>query len=295
MRIPFTIIKGKRVPRIIFSIIPEKSQDLQTIFFLMKSLYEEGFLCLDLPTTHHLQTLKELRELTGDDALIGFGHIGVDVGVSLLGKPIKEFESKIISTVARNFIPPKWTKRIFPVQRFGEVLTQREIDRIAFDPYRFEHSLSSLHPKETPFLVIGGNYCDWLLAFGRIDLLREVVSKTLEKGFIPILAGQWATYLLPKAKSLEVAAYAIPIHPQKSLFDFNLTCELVKKFEKPIIALTSFVGRRTFRRLNDTFSLLFNELKVPLTLAQVSSMEEIKRVLERAEKIPSFIPFQKTS
>lgn len=294
MRVPFINLEGKKIPRLLFSIPLKNPMDHQRLLFLMKRAYEEGLFCFDLPTLHHLQRLKELRELTEDENLIGFGHIGLEEGVSFLGKPIEQIESRIISTLLKNFIPPQWVKKAFSHQRFAEVLTQREIDRMTFDPSRFDETLSSFHPRETPFLLMGGNYNDWLLTLGRIDLFQRSISKIREKGFIPILSVQWPTLVLPKAKPLEVAAYLIPIHPKKSLFDFNQTCELVKRFDKPIISLTPFFGGRDFKKSRVTFSFLFNDLKIYLTVMEVSSEVEMKRVLREISKIPSFIPISKT-
>lgn len=294
MRVPLIPLEGKKIPRLLFSIFLKNPKDYQHLLYLMRRLYEEGFSCLDLPTPHHLQRLKELRELTEDENLIGFGHIGIEKGIFLLGKPIEQFESKIVSTLIKNFLPPQWMKKLFPIPKLDEVLTQREIDRITFDPSRFDEALSSFHPKETPFLLMDGTYNDWLLTLGRVDLFQDSVSKIREKGFIPILSAQWPTLVLPKAKPLEVAAYAIPIHPKKSLFDFDQTCELVKKFDKPIIGLKPFMGKRDLKKLKATFSFLFNELKVYLTIGEVSSEFEMKRAFKGITEIPSFIPFQRT-
>ena len=85
---------------------------------------------------------------------------------------------------------------------------------MTFDPLRFDKALSLFNPEESPFLLTGEKYGDWLLALGRIDLLKEMVSRIREKGFTPIFSGQWATFVLPKAKPLDVAAYADP-HQQK--------------------------------------------------------------------------------
>lgn len=294
MRVPFILLEGRKIPRLLFSIPLKNPEDPQKLLFLMKRLYEEGFLCFDLPTFHHLRRLRELRELTEDENLTGIGHIGIEEGVSFLGKPIDQFEFKIISTLIKNFIPPQWIKKVFPHFQLGEILTQREIDRMAFDSSRFHQSLSFFHPKETPFLLLGGKYNDWLLTLGRIDLFQESISKIREKGFIPIFSTKWPTFVLPKAKPLEVAAYAIPIHPKKSLFDFNQTCEMVKKFDKPIIGFIPFGGSKDVKKSKWTFSFLFNDLKLYLTIVEVSSEMEIRRVLKGISEIPYPIPFQRT-
>ncbi len=294
MRVPFILLEGRKIPRLLFSIPLKNPREHQKLLFLMKRLYEEGFFCLDLPTPHHLQRLKELRELTEDENLIGCGHIGIEDWISFLGKPIDQFELKIISTLIKNFIPRDWIKKAFPKAVFGEVLTQKEINRMTFDSSRFNEALSFFHPGETPFLLLRGKYNDWLLTLGRIDLFQESVSMIRERGFIPLLSLKWPTFLLPKAKPLEVAAYVIPIHPKKSLFDFYQTCDMVKKFDKPIIGFTPFMGSRGLKRSKVTFSFLFNDLKIHLTVVEVSSEIEIKRVLKGVSEIPHPIHSQRT-
>ena len=174
-------------------------------------------------------------------------------GSPFLGKPLHRFESKIISTIRNELLPSHQTRNILPPTFSSEVFTQKEIDRIAFDPLRFEKALSPFDPDESPFLLVGEKYGDWLLALGRIDLLREMVSKVRGKGFIPIFSGQWATFVLPKAKSLDVSAYAIPINKKWSLFDLQRASDLIKKFEKPVISLNPLADGNLLRESEGAF------------------------------------------
>ena len=294
MTLPTTILEGKKIPRIILSIQPHPPSNQDKILSLMKKTYEMGAWCVDLPSGNHLQSFKELRNLTTDEMLIGLCHVEVETGVSFLGKPLHRFESKIISTIRKELLPSHLPRNILPFSSSSEVFTQKEIDRIAFDPLRFEKALSFFDPKESPFLLVGERYGDWLLALGRIDLLHEMVSRVRGKGFIPVFSGQWATFVLPKAKSLNVSAYAIPINKKWSLFDLQRASDLIKKFEKPVISLNPLADGTLLRESEGAFSFLFDELKVCAVIAKIGSEEEARRIVEVLKKFPSLIPPRKT-
>ena len=294
MRLPTTILEGKKLPRMIFSIQPLTSPGDQEFYSLMKKTYEMGAWCFDLPSGSHLESFKELKNLTGDEELIGLCHLGSEMGASFLGKPLHRFESKVISTIRKDLLPSHLPRNILPPSSSSEVFTQKESDRITFDPLRFDKALSLFDPKESPFLLVGEKYGDWLLALGRIDLLRKMVSRAREKGFIPIFSGQWATFVLPKAKSLDVAAYAIPINKKWSLFDLQQASNLIKKFDKPVISLNPLADGKLLRESEGAFSFLFDELKIYAAVAQIASEEEAREIIEVLKKFPSLIPPRKT-
>ncbi len=293
MHLPTAILERKKISRVIFSIRPSSPVG-QNIYPLMENVYKMGAWCFDLPTVRHLESFKTLRESTEDEALIGFGHIGAESGVSLMGKPLHQIEWKVVSTIVRNIVPPDSVRKLFPARPYGEVLTQKEIDRMTFDPSRFDQTLSPFQLNGVPFLLIGGKYGDWLLGLGRGDLLKEMVSEIRGKGFIPIFSGQWATFVLPKAKPLDVAGYAIPINKKKSLFDLEQACKMIKKFDKPVISLDPLSEGELLEKSEEAFSFIFDELKVHSAIAEINSEEEVKSLFKGLEKIPSLIPFRKT-
>jgi hypothetical protein len=260
----------------------------------MEKTYGMGAWGFDLPSSKHLKYFKELRNMTVDDTLIGLCHFEAEAGVSLLGKPLHRFESKVISTIKKDLLPPHLVRNILPPSSPIEVLTQKEIDRITFDSIRFENALSLFDSKETPFLLIGEKYGDWLLALGRIDLLHEMVSRVKKKGFLPIFSGQWATFVLPKAKSLDVAAYAIPVNMKRSLFDLRQASLLIKKFDKPVISLDPLADGSLLNKSEEAFSFLFEELKIYAVIAKITLEEEAQKIIEVLKNFPSLIPHQKT-
>lgn len=293
MHLPTAILERKKISRIVFSIRPSSPVG-QNIYPLMENVYKMGAWCFDLPTVRHLESFKTLRESTEDEALIGFGHIGAESGVSLMGKPLHQIEWKVVSTIVRNIVPPESVRKLFPSRPYGEVLTQKEIDRMTFDPSRFDQALSPFQPNGVPFLLIGGKYGDWLLGMGRGDLLKEMVSEIRGKGFIPIFSGLWATFVLPKAKPLDVAGYAIPINKKKSLFDLEQACNMIKKFDKPVISLDPLSEGELLEKSEEAFSFIFDELKVHSAIAEINSEDQVKSLFKGLEKISSLTPFRKT-
>ncbi len=288
MRLPTTVLDEKQLSRIIFSVRSANPSDL------MKKIYGMGITHFDLPSPKHLQPFRELKGLTEDENLMGLCHLEAEEGTSFLGKPLRQFEPKVVSTIKKNLSLPH-SIRDLPAVPFGsEVLTQKEIDRIDFDPQRFEKALSLFHPGESPFLLVGGRYGDWLLALGRIDLLKEMMAKVREKGFTPVYSGQWATFCLPKAKSLDVVAYAVPINKKWSFFDLDQACVLIKKFDRPVISLNPLADGTLLKNSEDAFSFLFKELKIILAIVEIHSEQEVEILLSAAEKIPSLIPPRKT-
>jgi hypothetical protein len=294
IRIPTAVLEGKKIPRIIFSIRPSSASVDQEILSLMKKAYDLGAWCFDLPSSNHLQSFRELKHLTDDENLIGLCHLEVEEGTSFLGKPLHRFESKVVSTIKKNLFLPDSVRNLPPVPFSSEVFTQREIDRINLDPLRFDQALSVSHPTESPFLLIGERYGDWLLALGRIDLLKKMVLRVREKGFIPIFSGQWATFSLPKAKPLDVAAYAIPINKKGCLFDLTQACDLIKRFDRPVMSLNPLADGRLSRNPEEAFSFLFDELKIYSAIAEIASEKEARGISGALEKFSSLISRQRT-
>ena len=294
MRFPTVILEGKKLPRTIFSIQPSPPQGDQEIYPLMEKAYEMGAWCFDLPSLRHIESFQELKNSIKDEMVIGLCHLEVGKGVSFLGKPLHQFESKVISTIRKDFLTSQMTRDILPPSSSSDVFTQREIDRITFDSARFDKAFSLFDPRESPFLLIGEKYGERLLALGRIDLLHEMVSRVRQKGFIPIFSGQWTTFILPKAKPLDVAAYAIPINKKWGLFDLQQASALIKKFDKPVISLNPLADGRLSEESKEALSFLFDELKVCAVIAKIPSEEEAKRIIEALQKFPSLIPYRKT-
>jgi hypothetical protein len=279
----------------VFSIQPfPTTLDYREIFALMKKAYEMGLWCFDLPSMKHLKSFKELKQLTGDDTLMGLCHLDGEKGVSFYGKPLYQFESKVLSTIKKNLFLPDSVRNLYPTPSSSEVFTQKEIDRMAFDPLRFEKSLSPFTPEECPFLLLGEKYGDWLLALGQIDLFKEMVRRVREKGFIPIFSGQWATFVLPKARPLDVAAYAIPINKKWSLFDLPHASDLIKKFEKPVISLNPLDDGNLLTKSEEAFSFLFDDLKIHSAIVEIATEKEAETIIEALQKFSSLIPRRKT-
>jgi len=305
MHIPTFVLEGIKLPRVILSIRPSMGSDVQETVSLMKTSYEMGALCFDLPTKKHLEAFRELKSLIEDNALIGLSHVEAEEGASLVGKPLHHFEPKIASTIKKNLFPPHlvtklkkegvWnSKFFFPTSSSTEVFTQKEIDRIRFDADRFEKALFNFRQRETPFLVIGRKYGDWLSALGRIDLLQSMVARARQRGFHPIFSAYWTTFVLPKTKTIDVAAYVVPINKRWSLFDLEEASRLIRKFDRPVISLNPLADGNLMKDAEEAFSFLFEELRIHGAIVEVTSKGEVTKVLNAIEAFPSIIHRQKT-
>lgn len=293
MAIPVTLLEDRKIPRIIPSIriLGESLPD--ELSHLLREAYVLGFTHFDLPTSKHLEAFRSWRALSEDENLNGWFRLDAKMGVSFLGRPLHSFESKLIATLVRG-LPAETARYLLPTFSGSEVFTQKEIDRFAFDRPRFESVLSQLRPEETPFLVIGERYGDWLLALGRIDLLHEMVELARQRHFIPVFSGQWPAFSLPKAKPLDVAAYAVPIRQREVLSQGSQMTELIKRFDRPLIGLNPLPSRGTWAKANQIFRFLLEELKIHATFPEVASDEELRKLFEGLASLPSFIPPRKT-
>jgi hypothetical protein len=294
IRFPTFTLEGKKLPRIIFSIRSANRAGSGDVLSLMKKAHANGAWCFNLPSKKDLQFFEELKQATADPGLMGLSHVEAEEGVSLFGKPLHRVEAKVVSTIKRTLPHAGFLPSLPAVPSSSDVLTQKEIDRIVFDPTRLDETLSLFNPKETPFLLVGGRYGDWLAALGRTDLLGKIIEKVRKKGIIPIYLGQWATFILPKAKPLDIAAFAIPINQKWSLFDHAQACSLIKKFDKPVISLNPLDDGNLLPEAEEAFSFLFNGLKIQAAIAEIASEEEIGIIIESLQKIPSLIPYRKT-
>ncbi len=303
--LPTATFGDRKIPRLIFSIKPASGSS-EEIHSLMLRIYEEGAWCFDVPTPKYYRRLKELRELTDDATLIGVAHIGADEGASLSGIPLHRFEERINATLLKSLFPADlarslrtqglWKPPYVPAASpSSEVLTKKEVDRIRYDASRFDAALSAYLPSLSPLLMIGERYGDFLLGLGRIDLLHDMVRRAGERGFIPILSGQWATFLLPKAKSLNVAGYAVPINRTLGLFELSKASDVIRKFDRPVISLEPFAGRGLSADVDDALAFLFADLKIHGAVAEVSAEDDLRAILRALRKFGSVRPPRRAS
>jgi hypothetical protein len=116
-----------------------------------------------------------------------------------------------------------------------------------------------------------------------------MVARVRERGFIPLFSGQWATFSLPKAKPLEVAAYAVPINRSRSFLDLAHASDVIKRFDKPVISLNPLANGELLNETGTALTFLFDELKIYAAVTEAASGEEVKKILDGLARSPSFI------
>src|SRR4030043_1239327 len=128
MPMPTVLLDDKKLSRILFSIRSTSPSSL------MKKIYGMGITHFDLPSSKHIEPFRELKGLTEDENLMGLCHLEAGEGTSFLGKPLNQFETKVVSTIKKNLSLPHSIRNLPTVPFTSEVFTQKEIDRIDFDP-----------------------------------------------------------------------------------------------------------------------------------------------------------------
>jgi hypothetical protein len=90
-----------------------------------------------------------------------------------------------------------------------------------------------------------------------------------------------------------VAAYATPVNKKWSYFDLDQACNLIKRFDKPVISLNPLADGVLLKESEEAFLFLFEGLKIHSAIAEVASEEEMRRIFASLERIPSLIPPRK--
>ena len=84
------------------------------------------------------------------------------------------------------------------------------------------------------------------------------------------------------------------INKEYGFFEHTQACDLVKRFDRPVISLDPLANKALLQNSEEAFSFLFEELKVHLAIVEVSSEADLDSILKGIDKIPSLRPHRKT-
>jgi len=172
-------------------------------------------------------------------------------------------------------------------------LTQKEIDRIAFDAARFDRALSLFQAKETPFLKVGGKYGDWLLGLGRTDLIEKMASRVREAVSFPSSPADGQLLFSPKVKMIDFAAYAVPINKTGITGSRPGLCahqEIRQTSDQP----RPVSGREAPGEFRRGLLVSLQRIRIHGAVAEVTSEEEGRKILDALAAVPSLIHPKRT-
>lgn len=181
------------------------------------------------------------------------------------------------SSFAKSFLEPK---------SLAQPLTKSDIDRIRMKPDFFKERLELYRKLNVKLVQFGGGTADWLVALGRIDLLRDLSQLIRNNGFVPLLICHWTSLVLPVAeKELNVAGYIVPLNKLWGLLTLSEALDTIKSVEKPMIAMKTLAQGALAHDLQDAFTYLIEKLKVASVLVGVSSAAEAKQTFSTLARI----------
>jgi hypothetical protein len=179
-----------------------------------------------------------------------------------------------------------FAKSFFLPRNSTQPLTQSQIDSIEMKIEFFKKRLEFYRNLDVKLVQFGGGTADWLVALGRTDLLKDLTRIIRESRFIPLLVCHWITLVLPIAeKELDVAGYIVPINKLWSLLSLSNALEVLKKTNKPIIAMKPLAQGALAHDPENAFTFLFKKARVAAVLVGVSSIAEAKQTFLALRKI----------
>jgi hypothetical protein len=277
--------------------------DSSKAFEVMRVSAEFGVRCIDLSpplveafkmlqdeTDERMEALGALQEWTCrnfviDDAPLSdfIEKIQTNMRSKLPRRYLEELEHS-------NAIGSSFAKAFFGLKTATQPLTRSEIDKIRMKPDFFTKRLELYRKLNVRLVQFGGGTADWLVAFGRVDLLRDLLQLVRRNGFVPILICHWASLVLPVAeKELDVAGYIVPLNKSWGLLTLSEALEAIKNVEKPVIAMKTLAQGALAYDLQDAFTYLTEKLKVAGLLVGVSSVSEAKQTFSTVARILSSI------
>jgi hypothetical protein len=181
------------------------------------------------------------------------------------------------STFAKSFFLPR--NKVRPLET-------SQVDNIRMKSEFFKKRLALYRDLDVKVLEFGGGTADWLVAVGRVDLLRDLNRLIRKSGFIPVLICHWASYVLPIAeKELDVAGYVVPLNKLWSLLSLGDSLDVVKRIKKPIIAMKPLASGILTNDIEGAFTFLFKKVGVAAVLVGISSVEQAKQTFSLLGKI----------
>ncbi len=178
-------------------------------------------------------------------------------------------------------------KSFFVPSRQAMPLKKFQVENIRLEPAFFENRLELYKKLNLKLVQFGGIAADWLVGVERVDLLEKLLQMIRRRGFTPILVCHFASMVLPVfEKELDgVAAYIIPLNKRWSLLTLQETLRVVKKIDKPIIAMKTLSQGLLLNEIRSAYAFLFSKADVTAVLVGVASKVEAEQTFSTIGKV----------
>jgi hypothetical protein len=246
----------------------------------------DAFKILQNETDGRVEALGALQEWTCRNFIIDhtpLAELTAEIKASMRSKLSPRYleELKRSSDVGSGF-----ARSFFEPAGMAEQLTKSEIDRIRMKPDFYKERLELYRKLKVKLVQFGGQAADWLIALGRIDLLRELSKLIRNNGFVPLLICHWTSLVLPIAeRELDVAGYIVPLNRLWSLTTLPEACSAIKNAKKPVVAMKTLARGVLGPDLDRAFTFVIRQRNVEAVLVSVSSKAEARQTFSALGEI----------
>lgn len=279
---------------------PDGKLDATKALQIMKNTVSCGVKSLDLSPP--LADLFKQLQVETDEKIVGLGALQEWTcrNFTIEDVPLENYSEEIKATV-RLRLPHGYLEHLgrskiakteflnsfFVPSRRAEPLRQSQIEAIHLTPDFFENRLELYKKLNLKLIQFGGITADWLVGVGRVDLLEKLLQMVKRRGFTPILICHWASMVLPvcEQKLDEVAAYIIPLNKLWSLLNLQETLRVIKKTDKPIIAMKTLAQGVLSNQIESAYTFLFKKAGVAAVLVGVESKNEAERTFSTIGRV----------
>lgn len=221
-------LEGKSYPRLILGsdrfvdIFPKPRPPEQLeeayIYDMMEGVVKYGVAGFDLNTMSE-NVLSAFARLQGKhgEAVVGIGDPNWKCGYMLRDQHLWDIKPRVIRTLVESHmdqssralvakLPEKNRRFWFNLDPQAEPLSQSDIDEIYINEEEWLSRVRRIQPL-ADFCLFGADYADWMLLFGRQDLLLWQLNTIRDHDLIPVAVFHWTSLSMPKLDSLPVGAH----------------------------------------------------------------------------------------
>jgi len=179
-----------------------------------------------------------------------------------------------------------WRQRFARALESTEPYSREEIESMMLSRPKLDKMLDSLSSFRN-LLVEPGSETDFLALTGRIDILQEVVTASVEKLGCPVVLGtHHAGYTIPilDASNIPFSGYVTPVNAIGALMlpSQGKVAEALSCTKKPIIAIKPMAGGRIGP--DNAFRYVFQEAKAAVCMMGVASEIELEQDVQAAKR-----------
>ena len=243
---------------------PPQNLTAEYAYGMMEFAYESGIRGFDLSLRPNvIEAFRRQREKHGDE-VIGIGNPNWLCGYELDSKPLMGFRDRVVLTIIQrylgsgareklNSLPREQQCKSFHYDEKTQPLSNNEVERITLNRSVWVSRLDSLRDLAA-FCQVGTDYADWMVQFGRCELLSSQISMIRESRMIPISICHWTSLSLPALDREDVAGHWVWANMKHMHMDLDGAILALRASRKPKTAFRVLRGLKLPEQIPEAYS-----------------------------------------